>query len=217
MIGDEFESREENPTNLPDFIKRDLRWCQGNLQYLRLLAMPGLRPMGRFQLVNAIMMYAGAPMSFLLLAVSLAVAASPHPLALGAPIAFGLYLTMMALGFAPRLIGVADILLRGDARRYGGTGRMLAGSLLDTLFSLLIGPVMMVAQMLSPLAGGLLETALGWRAIFSVIAAAALATVVAIGLLLPETRGERASADGFRGDVFSLLSSRACRRQRNMT
>jgi membrane glycosyltransferase len=61
VIADEFESWEENPPNLPDFIKRDLRWCQGNLQYLKLLRMPGLRPMGRFHLVNAIMMYAGAP------------------------------------------------------------------------------------------------------------------------------------------------------------
>ena len=79
---------------------------------------------------------------------------------------------------------------------------------IGSMISLVIA-VVMVAQMLSPLAGGLLETALGWRAIFSLITAAALATVVAIGLLLPETRGERASADGFRGDVFSLLSSRA--------
>ena len=35
VIADEFESWEENPPSLPDFIKRDLRWCQGNMQYLQ--------------------------------------------------------------------------------------------------------------------------------------------------------------------------------------
>jgi DHA1 family bicyclomycin/chloramphenicol resistance-like MFS transporter len=76
------------------------------------------------------------------------------------------------------------------------------------MISLVIA-VMMIAQMLSPLTGGLIETAFGWRAIFYVITAASLATVIAIALLLPETRRDRAPGNGFRGDVFSLLTSRA--------
>ncbi|WP_201243526.1 hypothetical protein [Halochromatium salexigens] len=27
---------EENPPTLLEFLRRDLRWCQGNMQYLRL-------------------------------------------------------------------------------------------------------------------------------------------------------------------------------------
>ena len=146
VIAEELESWEENPPNLPDFIKRDLRWCQGNLQYLKLLRMAGLKPMGRFQLIHAIMMYVGAPMSFLMLLAGLSIAVMPHPPILATSMAFGLYLTMMALGFAPRLLGVADILLRGEGGRFGGSRRLLSGSLLDALFSLLIGPVMMIAQ-----------------------------------------------------------------------
>ena len=73
----------------------------------------------------------------------------------------------------------------------------------------LVIAVMMVAQMLSPLTGGLLETAFGWRAIFLVTTAATLATVVAIAVMLPETRRARAAGNGFRGDVGSLFSSRA--------
>jgi DHA1 family bicyclomycin/chloramphenicol resistance-like MFS transporter len=69
--------------------------------------------------------------------------------------------------------------------------------------------VMMIAQMLSPLTGGLLETAFGWRAIFYVITAASFATAIAIALALPETRRERTEAGGFRGDVGSLFTSRA--------
>ena len=70
------------------------------------------------------------------------------------------------------------------------------------MISLVIA-VMMIAQMLSPLTGGLLETAFGWRAIFYVITAACLIIAVAIALALPETRRDRTEAGGFRGDVGS--------------
>jgi MFS transporter, DHA1 family, multidrug resistance protein len=69
--------------------------------------------------------------------------------------------------------------------------------------------VMMIAQMLSPLTGGLIETAFGWRAVFYVIAAVALAVAIAIALVLPETRRNRVEAGGFRGDVGSLFTNRA--------
>jgi len=73
----------------------------------------------------------------------------------------------------------------------------------------LVIAVMMVAQMLSPLTGGLLDIAFGWRAIFSLITAVSLATVIAIAFLLPETRRTNAEGKGFRGDVGSLFTSRA--------
>jgi MFS transporter, DHA1 family, multidrug resistance protein len=73
----------------------------------------------------------------------------------------------------------------------------------------LVIAVMMVAQMLSPLTGGLLDIAFGWRAIFSLVTAVSLATVIAIAFFLPETRRVRAAAVGFRGDVGSLFTSRA--------
>jgi DHA1 family bicyclomycin/chloramphenicol resistance-like MFS transporter len=69
--------------------------------------------------------------------------------------------------------------------------------------------VMMIAQMLSPLTGGLLETAFGWRAIFYLISAASLTITAAIALMLPETRRERAAGSSFRRDIGSLVTSRA--------
>ena len=54
---------------------------------------------------------------------------------------------------------------------------------IGAMISLVIA-VMMIAQMLSPLTGGLLETAFGWRAIFYVITAASLLTAAAIALRL---------------------------------
>ncbi|HET6198016.1 MAG TPA: glucans biosynthesis glucosyltransferase MdoH, partial [Acetobacteraceae bacterium] len=95
VIADEFESWEENPPSLPDFIKRDLRWCQGNMQYLRLIGRLGLKPMGRFQLVNAVFMYLGAPFWVLMLAAGLAGALRPASSTAGGPypggLAFALY------------------------------------------------------------------------------------------------------------------------------
>ena len=148
VIADEFGSWEENPPRLPDFIRRDLRWAQGNLQYLRLLGRPGLRPMGRFQLCNAIAMYLGAPASLLMLAVGLARGLSGgHTSQLPQNLAFVLYFGFLLIGFAPRLLGVLDIALRpAERRRWGGLARLLAGAATDGLFTLMIGPVMMVAQ-----------------------------------------------------------------------
>src|SRR3984893_3181510 len=100
----------------------------------------------------------------------------------------------------------------------GATGMVLRRAMLRDLYdrerigamiSLVIA-VMMIAQMLSPLTGGLLETAFGWRAIFYVITAASLVIAVAIAFALPETRRDRAQGSGgFRGDVGRLFTSRA--------
>jgi DHA1 family bicyclomycin/chloramphenicol resistance-like MFS transporter len=67
---------------------------------------------------------------------------------------------------------------------------------------------MMIAQMLSPLTGGLLAAAFGWRAIFYLIAAASVIVVAGVALALPETRHGRTGRGGFRGDVGSLVTSR---------
>src|SRR5256886_7793014 len=79
---------------------------------------------------------------------------------------------------------------------------------ISSMISLVIG-VMMVAQMLSALAGGLLETAFGWRAIFYSITAASLGVAVLIAVALPETRRDRGVSSSFRGDVGKLIRDRA--------
>jgi MFS transporter, DHA1 family, multidrug resistance protein len=99
----------------------------------------------------------------------------------------------------------------------GATGMVVSRAIIRDLYSRerissmisLVIAVMMIAQMLSPLTGGLLETAFGWRSIFYVITAASLVIAVAIAFALPETRRDRTEAGGFRGDVGGLLKSRA--------
>src|ERR1700686_3280481 len=99
----------------------------------------------------------------------------------------------------------------------GATGMVVNRAIIRDLYSRerisamisLVIAVMMIAQMLSPLTGGLIETAFGWRAIFYVITAASLVIAIAIALTLPETRRDRTEAGGFRGDVGRLMTSRA--------
>jgi DHA1 family bicyclomycin/chloramphenicol resistance-like MFS transporter len=99
----------------------------------------------------------------------------------------------------------------------GATGMVVSRAIIRDLYqrdrisamiSLVIA-VMMIAQMLSPLTGGLLEAAFGWRSIFYVITAASIAIAAAIAMALPETRRDRSEAGGFRGDFRSLITSRA--------
>jgi MFS transporter, DHA1 family, multidrug resistance protein len=99
----------------------------------------------------------------------------------------------------------------------GATGMVLSRAIVRDIYhrsrvggmiSLVIA-VMMIAQMLSPICGGLLETWFGWRSIFVVMAAVTTLTMVAILLALPETRRVRApGADtGFLRDVRALGAS----------
>ena len=99
----------------------------------------------------------------------------------------------------------------------GATGMVVSRAIIRDLYSRerissmisLVIAVMMIAQMLSPLTGGLIETTFGWRAIFYCITAGSLAVTIAIALALPETRRDRIATGGFRGDVGNLLGSRA--------
>src|SRR3954452_18816823 len=99
----------------------------------------------------------------------------------------------------------------------GATGMVVSRAIIRDLYSRerisamisLVIAVMMIAQMLSPLTGGLLETAFGWRAIFYLITAASLVITVVIALMLPETRRERAAGSSFRRDIGGLVTSRA--------
>ncbi len=62
----------------------------------------------------------------------------------------------------------------------------------------LVVAALMIGQMVSPLTGGLIETAFGWRAIFYAITIAAIIVAVGIAVALPETRRSRAAGGGFR-------------------
>ncbi len=141
VLPEECGSFEDNPPTLLEYTRRDLRWCQGNLQYIRLLGMRGIEPMSRFQLIWAIMMFIGIPAWTAIVALA---ALKPFdgepPEAFPAGRAIGLYVVFLIMYLAPKLAGFLDIAATpGGLRRYGGAARFIAGCLMEVVFSLLQG------------------------------------------------------------------------------
>jgi membrane glycosyltransferase len=162
----EHQSWEENPASLLEFIRRDLRWCQGNMQYLHLLGLPGLRPVSRYQLVFAILMFVGSPAWIALLVLgTLAAAAAPTPADfIRADAGIWLFVATMTMWLSPKLATFIDVLTRAKERwSFGGTGRFLVSAACETVFSLLLAPIMWFGHTLF-LARLPLRRNVGWAA-----------------------------------------------------
>ncbi|HKG86367.1 MAG TPA: glucans biosynthesis glucosyltransferase MdoH [Beijerinckiaceae bacterium] len=143
VLPEEGGSWEDNPPTIFQFSARDLRWCQGNMQYWRLLGTPGLLFMSRFQLAWAILMFVGVPAMTLMIAlVPLKILDGEDLSTFPVGLAIGLYLTFLGMYLSPKLAGLADILLaEGGVARYGGLGRFLASAAIEIVFSFLLGAV----------------------------------------------------------------------------
>jgi membrane glycosyltransferase len=147
VMAEESESHEENPPSLVDFIRRDLRWCNGNMQYLRLLGLPGLKPLSRVQIYLAIQMYLAAPAWMAFIALGAWLAGMPGQVSgLSVWIGLGFFALLMALNLAPKVMGLWQILaVRERAERYGGRTRVALGGMAEILFSMLIAPAVAFA------------------------------------------------------------------------
>lgn len=145
-------SWEENPPTLLEFIRRDLRWCQGNMQYLRLGRdqLTALHPVSRWQLRLAVMMFLASPAWVLLMLVGVLRMGlgESGPVYLPAP-GLALFSLVMTMVFAPKLATILDALSRCAGRqRFGGGVRLIIGSLSEVIFSTLMAPIMAIAHSL---------------------------------------------------------------------
>jgi membrane glycosyltransferase len=151
VLAEEGSSFEQNPPTLVEFIRRDLRWCQGNMQYWHFLKMPGLAPVSRYQLAFAILMFIGSPAWIgMLLIGSTAVALAPTPadfMRWDAGIA--LLLLVLAMWFAPNIATVIDVLTRAKLRHlFGGGLRFTASFVITVIFVILVAPIMWASHTL---------------------------------------------------------------------
>jgi membrane glycosyltransferase len=148
-------------------LTRDRRWCAGNLQHFWFLFARGIEMGNRLQIWIGLMAYLSSPVWLaFLVAGSLAVydrarfmALSAGPEELGAPLNSGppfLFIMTMVLLFSPRLLGLITTLPR--ASEFGGVGRLLISALLETLFSVLMAPVLMLFHTIF-----VALTLLGWQ------------------------------------------------------
>lgn len=139
-------SYEDNPPDALEFMRRDARWCQGNMQYLRLIGLKGIEPVSRFQLLWAVLMFIGVP-AWTLLAALL-------PLAMWRAQSEGdfpwqaveiMYAVLLLMHLAPKLAGIVDaILTPGEIRRFGGWLRFASSAIIEIVFSLLLGAVVTI-------------------------------------------------------------------------
>ncbi|MGZ2255910.1 glucans biosynthesis glucosyltransferase MdoH [Roseobacter sp. A03A-229] len=165
VIAEESESHEENPPSLADFIRRELRWCNGNMQYIRLLGLRGLAPVSRMQLYLAIQMYLAAPAWMLFIIMSAGLLALPSQFE-GMPIWSGLALfaVLMTLNLMPKLMGLGQVLAEeGRAQAYGGRRRVVLGGLAEIAFSMLTAPIVAFGLTVF-LAGLVFGKRVGWDA-----------------------------------------------------
>jgi membrane glycosyltransferase len=103
---------------------------------LRLLVMAGLRPVSRFQLLWAILMFIGIPAWTLLMAVTPVAALLAGDVR--ADWLAGLYWVFLLMYLAPKLAGyVHTVASRHRRARYGGLWRFVAGAGSEIVFSLL--------------------------------------------------------------------------------
>ena len=137
-------SWEENPPTMLDFAKRDMRWCQGNLQYVKLLDLPGLYPMSRFQLVWAILMFVGLPAWTLMIALLAGAGVAGRTMSPTIPAGWRtfLYVLFFVMYLSPKIAGLADaVLTKGGMARYGGPLRFTPSAAIELVFSFLQGAV----------------------------------------------------------------------------
>lgn len=136
-------SYEDNPPDLLEFMRRDSRWCQGNLQYIRLIGLPGLKPVSRFQLLWAVLMFIGAPAWALFAALlPLMVLSAQNVADFPWHVVEMLYAALLVMHLSPKLAGIVDaVLTPGEVRRFGGGARFALSAVTEILFSLLLGAV----------------------------------------------------------------------------
>jgi membrane glycosyltransferase len=169
-------SYEQLPPTLSDFINRDRRWCQGNLQHLRLLSIKGLRPASRVHLLTGAMAYLASPLWLtLLLLTSLEAAraalipwdyfADATSFGPAWPVArrtelLGLFAATLGILMLPRFLALLHALVTPARRRaFGGALALTRSVFVELAFSVLVAPILMVQHTWVVLA-----TIMGWRA-----------------------------------------------------
>jgi membrane glycosyltransferase len=153
-------SFEEGPENMIDFAKRDRRWCQGNLQHVRVISAPGLKAWSRFVFFQGILSYI-APLFWMMFLASNLYATATAPETDFFPEPFQLFpvfpsdQTSKAVGVAvgvfgllvfPKVLILVDAALRGRVSQFGGTWIALRGMVRELVMSSINAPIMLMWQ-----------------------------------------------------------------------
>jgi membrane glycosyltransferase len=133
---------------LLDHLKRDRRWCQGNLQHFWLLWAKGWSPIHRLMLAHGVLSYATSLLWFVFLMLGTLRGYTDHGqaglsgLGLKSSVLFGITMVML---FGPKLLMASRLCFnRQELAAYGGLVRYLLSVILETAFFVLLAPILMV-------------------------------------------------------------------------
>ena len=154
-------SYEECPPTLLDFATRDRRWCQGNLQHIRVLLSQKLHPISRIHFLLGIMSYLSSLLWFLFLILGIGIVVWRYfyppvyfthvkELFPSWPVfnAWGtitLFTIAMLMLFFPKILGLTYVLLK-ERKSFGAKNHLIIGFFLESLLSALLAPIMMLFQ-----------------------------------------------------------------------
>jgi membrane glycosyltransferase len=156
-------SYEESPPSLIDLSARDRRWCQGNLQHMRVVMARGLKLPTRQHFATGIMSYLASPLWLFQLIVGIALVLQttyirPEYFSRDLRLfpvwprfdperALALFALTMGILLAPKLFGLILMLLNGKERRAsGGAIRLVFSALIEVVLSALLAPILMLIQ-----------------------------------------------------------------------
>lgn len=164
IIADDLSgSFEESPPSLVDLAVRDRRWCQGNLQHLKVIGGRGLNWVSRMHILTGIMSYLASPLWLMLILSGLALTLQAHYIRpeyfkepfqlfpswprIDAERALALFGLTMAVLFLPKVLGIVSFMLnRGERRAAGGSIGLILSFLFEVVVSALVAPIMMLIQ-----------------------------------------------------------------------
>ncbi len=153
-------SYEEGPENIIDHAKRDRRWCQGNLQHMRLLAAPGLKLWSRFVFLQGILAYLSSLFWLGFLATSILAPAfrtmpdyfpfqgwsfpvlPPNEATRTA----GMIVGVLGLLVLPKLLIALDAIWRKRDKGFGGPLTLLTSTLSELTLSSITAPIFLMFQ-----------------------------------------------------------------------
>lgn len=151
------------PPSLADLITRDRRWAQGNLQHLKIVGRRGLTAMGRVHLAMGAFSYLVSAIWAASLVVGIVLTLQGQQLipsyfqdsktlfpiwpVIDPGAAMRLFLATMAVVLLPKWLGLVLEMKRSyKAGELIGTPRAVLGVLVETLFSMLLAPILMMTQ-----------------------------------------------------------------------
>jgi len=156
-------SYEESPPSLIDVATRDRRWCQGNLQHLRVISARGLSVMSRQHFASGVFGYLNSPVWFAALIVGMLLVVQsayirpeyfthefqrfPDWPRFDYERALDLFVLTMGVLLTPKVLGLIYALFRAPTRKAcGGAFGLVVSSIVEVIFTALIAPIMMVIQ-----------------------------------------------------------------------